>query len=337
MLLLDDTNLPDRIGNLEIVRRVGRRTITHVFHDIDGTHSLIREWPPVMSALISWVIARGLPNGYDSDDNARRLAERVESLRSEETDRFAVDTAGLTALTQMEWAIRRALQEGTLALPGGLLSEPEVTANSEIIRRTCNGEERFGDVPDSRRVREYVSAHTPRLFHLYEAVLAKASRDRNLAAATRDPAAWRVPGSLEFLQRLHAAGAKNHFVTGSVMSTDQLPEGMLEEVLTLGFEVGRGKVIESAHGSAWNRKMPKDEVMRALLSDLEIAGEQVLIVGDGRSEVHAGVEMGAAVLSRLPADADRLRQLHRELGTNYIVADYTDPGLSRLLEADDDG
>jgi phosphoglycolate phosphatase-like HAD superfamily hydrolase len=104
----------------------------------------------------------------------------------------------------------------------------------------------------------------------------------------------------------------------------------------LGFEVGRGKLIESVHGSDWDRKMPKDEVMRALLSDLGIAGEQVLIVGDGRSEVQAGVEMGAAVLSRLPADADRLRHLHRELGTNYIVPDYTDAALTLLLRSTED-
>jgi len=336
MLLLNDTNLPDRIGNLEIVRRVGRRTILHAFHDIDGTHSLIREWPPVMSALISWVAASGLPEGYDGDENAARLAARVESLRTEEADRFAVESAGLSALTQMEWAIRRALQEGTLAISGGHLSEEEAAVNAAIIERIWRGEERFGDLPDSERVRRFISAHTPRLFQLYEAVLARASRDRNLAAARGDPAAWRVPGSLEFLQRLHAAGVKNHFVTGSVMSTDQLPEGMLEEVLVLGFEVGPGKLIESAHGSDWDRKMPKDEVMQKLLADLGTTGEQVLIVGDGRSEVEAGVEMGAAVLSRLPADADRLRHLHRELGTNYIVPDYTDAALALLLRSTED-
>ena len=332
MLLLDDTNLSDRVGNLEIVGRVGRRTITHAFHDIDGTHSLIRDWPPVMSALISWVIASGLPEGYDSEENAARLAAGVESLRREETDRFAIESAGLSALTQMEWAIRRSLQEGALVIPGGSLSEEETAVNAAIIERTWRGEERFGDLPDSPRVSEFVAGHTPRLFHLYEAVLAKASRDRNLAAARKAPAAWRVPGSLEFLARLREAGVRNHFVTGSVMSTDRIPEGMLEEVIALGFEVGPGKMIESARGSDWDRKMPKDEVMRGLLDDLGISGEQVLVVGDGRSEVEAGVEMGAAVLSRLPAEAKRLRELHQELGTNYIVPDYTEPALAALLQ-----
>lgn len=331
MIVLDDTHLPDRIGDLEIVRRVGRRTLTHAFHDIDGTHSLIRDWPPVMSALISWVIANGLPEDYDSEAKAASLASRINSLRTEETDRFAVESAGLAALTQMEWALRRALQKGTLVLPGGPLTAEEEAANTEILRRTWEGQERYPDLPDSSRVSDFLLAHAPRLFHLYEVTLAKASRDANLAAARHDPTPWRVPGSLEFLRRLHSAGVKNYFVTGSVMSTDLLPQGMLEEVITLGFEVGPGKLIESAHGSDWNRKMPKDEVMRALLADLGISGEQVLIVGDGRSEVQAGVEMGAVILSRLNPDAHRLRALHRELGTNYLVSDYTEPALERLL------
>jgi phosphoglycolate phosphatase-like HAD superfamily hydrolase len=332
MVILDDSGLADRSGGLEIVRRAGRRVITHIFHDIDGTHSLIREWQPAMSALISWVIANGLPDGYASEANADRIAATVEVLRSAEADRFAVESAGLAALTQMEWAIRRALAAGTVLLRGGPLSDREAAANSEVIRRIWNGSERFVDVLDSPRVSEFVSLHSSRLFRLYEAVLAQACRDRNLAAAKRDPAVWRVPGSLEFLRRLSTAGAKNHFITGSVLSTDRLPDGMMEEVLVLGFEVGPGRLVESVHGSDWHRKVCKDELMRSLLCELGVAGEQVLVVGDGRGEVRAGVAMGAAVLSRLAPEARRLRELHQELGTNYIVGDYREPALELLLQ-----
>jgi phosphoglycolate phosphatase-like HAD superfamily hydrolase len=330
MLILDDTNLPDRTGNLEIVRRLGRRVITHAFHDVDGTHSLIREWPPVMSALVSWVIASGLPDGYDGDANAARLAARIDSLRTDETDRFATESAGVTALTQMEWAIRRALQEGALTLPGKPLSEDEASVNAEVIQRIWDGRERFADLPHSLRLQELVTAHTPRLFHLYETMLSKASRDRNLAAARKDPAAWRVPGSLEFLQRLHAAGVENRFVTGSVMSTDQLPQGMLEEILVLGFEVGPGKLIEAVHGSHWDRKLPKDEVMRDLVQDYQIDSVGLLVIGDGRAEIKAGADLGAAVISRLSADASRQHRIHRHLGAHYIIPDYTEPALSQL-------
>ena len=37
------------------------REIRYAFHDIDGTHSLIREWPPVMSICLYDVIENGLP------------------------------------------------------------------------------------------------------------------------------------------------------------------------------------------------------------------------------------------------------------------------------------
>ncbi len=225
-----------------------------------------------------------------------------------------------------------ACKKRTIALPDGELSVDEAAANAEIVRRIWKGEERFPDLPESPRVQEYLAGHTPRLFRLYEALLNCASRDRNVASARRDPTPWRVPGSLEFLQRLHASGAKNYFVTGAVITDSDPPTGMLEEVLAVGFEVGPGLLVEALHGSSWEVKMPKDEVMRRLLIDLDVAPEYVLVVGDGRSEIQAGASLGAAVLSRLPADAHRPRELHRTLGTNYIVTNYEAPALARLLQ-----
>ena len=78
--------------------------------------------------------------------------------------------------------------------------------------------------------------------------------------------------------------------------------------------------------------MPKDEVMVELLRELNVDGVNVLVVGDGRSEVKAGVDLGAAVMSRLPEAARRQRQVHRRLGTSYIVVDYTEQALARLLQ-----
>ena len=103
----------------------------------------------------------------------------------------------------------------------------------------------------------------------------------------------------------------------------QPPMGMYEEVLALGFEIGPGREVEDIIGSTWDDKLPKDEVMYRLRTDLGIAGGQVLVVGDGRSEIAAGVAMGAVTLSRLPAGAKRQRELHRELGTDAIVTDFT--------------
>ena len=333
MVILDDTGLPDRVGGLEIVRRIGRRVITHAIHDIDGTHSLIREWPPVMSLVLHYAMTTGLPDDFDTPENLARLVARVGAKPLPETDRYCIESAGLSAITQMEWAVRRGLEEGTVRLPGGPLSEGEAETNAEIVRRIWQGQERFPDLPESPRVTEYLERQTPRLFRLYEEVLNKASRDRNVARAREDPEAWRVPGSLALLERLHRAGVKSYFVTGAVITEADPPTGMLEEVVAVGIEVGPGKMVEALWGSTWDRKMPKDEVMQELLSELGVAAAGVLVIGDGRSEVQAGVQLGAAVMSRLPAEAKRQRELHRQLNTNYIVPDYTEPALMQLLRA----
>lgn len=88
--------------------------IKYAFHDIDGTHSLIRDWPPVMSAVLNDVIVNGLPSDFDSDENRKRLIDLCGKQSNSETDDFCVESAGLSALTQMEWAIRRAAEQGTV-------------------------------------------------------------------------------------------------------------------------------------------------------------------------------------------------------------------------------
>jgi len=64
---------------------------------------------------------------------------------------------------------------------------------------------------------------------------------------------------------------------------------------------------------------------RALADSEKIDPAEVLVIGHGRTEIKAGVEMGAVTIRRLPRDAKRPRELHKDLGTNYILEDYTDP------------
>ena len=47
----------NEIEDIEVANIFAKRQITHVFHDIDGTHSLIRDWVPVM-ALVNGAVAR---------------------------------------------------------------------------------------------------------------------------------------------------------------------------------------------------------------------------------------------------------------------------------------
>ena len=332
MPIWDDRILQADPGNVTVVRPVGERRITHVLHDIDGTHSLLRDWPPVMSLCLHWAMTGGLREDFDASASAAALVARVGREPLPETDRFCVESAGLSALTQMEFAIRRALELGRVT-PGvaPVLDDAGRRTNAEIVRRIWDGVERFDDLPEAPAVRRFIDERTPRLFRLYETVLNGACRDRNTADARRDPERWQVAGSMAFMRHLHAIGCRNYFVTGAVIYRDG---GMFEEVEALGFEIGPGRMIEGLVGSSWDRKLPKEELMAELCRAQGVNPRHVLVVGDGRSEIKAGAEMGAVTISRLPPDAARARELHIQLGTHCILPDYTHPALRRALRPD---
>lgn len=305
-----------------LVRPFERRHITCAFHDIDGTHSLIRDWPPVMSIVLDYAEKSGVPAGYDSAENVARLAAKAGTEPLPVTDAFCVESAGLSALTQMEWALRRAVEAGTVTVPC------DRAENREKIRRIGEGEEVFPELPDSPELDAFLREHTPRLFVFYEKVLNAFCRDRNLALAKEDPDRFIIPGSPAFMQFLFEHGVKNYFVTGAVVEKGM---GMHEEVVTLGYPIGPGKQVEDIIGSTWTDKLPKDLIMRRLASKLGLSGENILVVGDGRSEISAGVGMGAVCISRLSETAVYQRELHRRLGTHIIVADYNDPRLYAMF------
>lgn len=296
--------------------------ITCAFHDIDGTHSLIRDWPPVMSICLYDVITNGLSEDFDSLENEKRLIEEAGTRPLTETDRFCVESAGLSALTQMEWAIRRAVEEGNVKV------DCDMQTNSEIIKRIWAGEEIFDNLPETAEMREMLEEKTPRLFKLYEAVLNGYCRDKNLEKAKANPDEFLVPGSMEFMKFLKDNGVKNYFVTGAVVEKGM---GMHEEVEGLGFKIGKNELVEDIFGSTWTEKIPKEAVMKKLREELQVDGKNVLVVGDGRAEIYAGSEMGALVISRLPEKAEYQRKLHIELGTNIIVKDYLSEDLYKIF------
>lgn len=315
----------DNAVSTEIVNAVNGREIICAFHDIDGTHSLIRNWPPVMSRVLYDTAVNGVAENPLSEENIGRLVALCDTEPLEETDRFCVESAGLSALTQMEWAIRRH-EELT---HGKFDSE----LNSEIIKRIWAGEEKFEKFAEPEEYADYLRKATPELFKCYEQVLNRFCRDKNLAEARKNPQKFLVPGSMEFMQYLHDCGVKNYFVTGAVVDKSVIPPmGMYEEVLGLGFEIGEGKTVEDILGSTWDEKIPKEEVMRRLVKKLGIKGENVLVVGDGRSEIFAGASLSAVVLSILPENAERQRDLHKELGTNMIIKNYLSSDLREIFK-----
>jgi len=108
--------------------------------------------------------------------------------------------------------------------------------------------------------------------------------------------------------------------------------GMHEEVEALGFEIGSGKIIEDIIGSTWTEKIPKDEIMERLLKALGASGENVLVIGDGRSEISAGVKMNALCVSRLEKNDTYRRDLHKKLGTHIIVESFLEEDFNKLMK-----
>ncbi|MPM78323.1 hypothetical protein SDC9_125334 [bioreactor metagenome] len=331
MLLIAPFEIP---GSVELTAPFAPRRIECAFHDIDGTHSLIREWIPVMTLALGWVARHGLPPEDPEEACRRILADGGETEEFGEARRFAVESAGLSALTQMEWAIRSALENGAIS---GVAFDPAV--NREVIARIWNGEELFPEHAEPEGVTRLLREKTPALFQVYERLLMTMNRNRNLEAAKKNPEKWRVPGSMEFLRELRRSGVRNYFVTGAVVEQDAggNPSGtMYEEIRALGYETGPGKLLEGLEGSSWREKLPKHLIMRDLCAKLGVSPEHVLVVGDGRSEIAAGVEMGAVTMSRLPASARRAREIHIALGTHFLLEEYS-PELRRRLCRTPDG
>ena len=304
------------------VKDFGTRNIKYAFHDIDGTHSLIRNWPPVMSIVLDYVANGGVPDGYDNDENLKKIIDKTGTKPLPETDAFCIQSAGLSALTQMEWAIRKAIDNGYIDINCDKID------NKKKIQMIYNGIEIF-DVPDSKELQEFLKEHTPRLFKFYEKVLNGYCRDKNLLEAKKSPDKFLVKGSKDFMSLLYKNGVKNFFVTGAVVEQGM---GMFEEVVSLGFEIGKDKMVEDIIGSTWTEKLPKDVIMKRLCQKLGAKGDEILVVGDGRSEISAGTEMGALNISRLEKNDDYRMALHKKLGTHIIVDSYENPSLQELFD-----
>jgi phosphoglycolate phosphatase-like HAD superfamily hydrolase len=257
----------------------------------------------------------------DSPADIAAVIARENPDEFPEGRRFAIESAGLSALTQMEWALRCAGEVGKYDL-----CDTSAEVNREIIRKIWLGEEDFSSYPETEIFRERLQKDSSKLFKAYEILLLAMGRDRNLADAVKNPEKWRVPGSLEFLKFLHRNQVKNYFITGAVIEYDAAgnPAGtMVEEISALHLAPSPGGIVEKLIGSTWRQKLPKAEIMQDICVRENIDPANILVIGDGRSEIAAGTAMGAVCISRLDTDAGRAREIHRALGTNLIIPDYT--------------
>lgn len=324
-MIINEKILQNADQSVELVRNFKECNITHAFHDIDGTYSLIRKWEPVMSAVLNDVIVNGLPENFNSPVKLSQLIEAAENSNAPESDRFCIESAGLSALTQMEWSIRRALQSGTIQVQCFSENSDLRKINDIIIDEIWSGVEDFEhSLNEPEELKAFIGENSSKLFRLYEQVLRKFCRDKNLQLAKDNPAEWLVPGSMDFLEMLHSNGVKNYFITGAVVGKNgqEYSGTMYEELQALDFEIGENQIIDELYGSDWGLKKSKEQIMKEICDKENISGENILIIGDGRSEISAGVSLGALCISRLSEKAERQRSIHHGLGTNIILSDY---------------
>lgn len=76
-------------------------------------------------------------------------------------------SAGLSALTQMEWAIRRAVEAGSIDPDSLGMNEQARETNSQIIQKIWRGEEVFDAMDEPESFRAFLRENTPRLFKLH--------------------------------------------------------------------------------------------------------------------------------------------------------------------------
>ena len=194
--------------HIELVNSFASREIKYVFHDIDGTHSLIRDWVPVMTLVTGAVAAYGMYSGTPAE--AAAAIARHQPDEFPEAHKFAIESAGLSALTQMEWALRMSRR----------ITNQSTELNEKIIQAIWQGEERFESAGETQEELQQIKEQSSQLFRVYEILLLEMCRNRNLTAARQNPEAWKVADSMEFLQYLHNSGVKNYFVTGAVVEYD---------------------------------------------------------------------------------------------------------------------
>jgi hypothetical protein len=112
MVIFKNTGSPSIVGAFE------DREILYAFHDIDGTHSLIRDWPPVMSIVLHYVSEGGVPDGYDSDENLKKIIEltgsrsRINHLSARFGDVRSRHPDLSTASRELGWQPKTSLTEG---------------------------------------------------------------------------------------------------------------------------------------------------------------------------------------------------------------------------------
>lgn len=174
--------------------------------------------------------------------------------------------------------------------------------------------ERYGLAGEPRTAAAYKAAYLERL------MVTVRQRRAHLESGQADPGGYMIAGGLEFLSGLFARGARLYLASG----TDH--QDVVHEAKALGLlPYFSGGVYGALDGSEENAK---DRVIQRILKEHELAGDELLIIGDGPVEVCEGRQRGALTLG---AATDEIacagwnpRKVERlvNAGADLLVADF---------------
>ena len=188
------------------------------------------------------------------------------------------------------------------------------------MMQLCEEIEKRGGKP--KEPLEYKDAYNQRLLPIVN------QRISDLADGNISAELIRVPMSLEFLQSLHEMGVKCYLASGTDV------EFVKNEAKLLGVA---GYFNGGIYGALREyKKFSKAMVIQKILTDFELSGSELLIVGDGYVEIENAKAVGAIAIGVASVEdnvynmnANKRERLIR-VGADIIVSDFREG--SQLLE-----
>lgn len=171
---------------------------------------------------------------------------------------------------------------------------------------------------------EYKEEYTRRL------ATAIAHKKQALANGTAAPEDYRIAGAAAFLQALQDRSIALYLASG----TDH--DDVVEEAALLGVKDDFKRIAGAPKRLA---ACSKEAVLRDLFEKEGFAGEELLVVGDGKVEITLGRQAGACTLGAATDEANRsgwnaVKEARlAQAGADAIVGDFTDlPALLAWLD-----
>ncbi len=202
---------------------------------------------------------------------------------------------------ELEAEVARYVDQST-----GILTIKQMKWLAETVQR-------YG-FTEARPAMEYKRIYNERLLKPVYARLAQLDGSQ----AARD--GWTIAGVRQFLQELIARGVVLFLASG----TDQ--EYVLQEAAALGVAELFGGRIYGAKGSSEDDS--KEMVIQRILTEQNLRGAQLLVVGDGPVEIRYARQAGALALGvaadetrRAGLDARKYQRL-RNAGADLMVTDF---------------